>query len=82
MLSILFVSQNQDKTQFTGFVVGGVVLLEALFAGGISGAPMNPARSIAPALVSNHLADLWIYILAPTIGAILASFTWMLMKEK
>jgi len=81
MLVIIFVSQNKSVTQFTGIAVGATVALEALFAGPICGASMNPARSIAPAIVSGNVAELWIYILAPILGAVLASFTWKLMKE-
>ncbi len=53
-------------------LVGAVIALEALFAGPISGASMNPARSFAPALVSQHLANLWIYLVAPVTGALIA----------
>lgn len=52
--------------------IGGTVFLEALLAGPICGASMNPARSLAPALVSGHLEHLWIYIVAPVLGALLA----------
>jgi aquaporin NIP len=55
-----------------GIAVGSVIALEALFAGRISGASMNPARFFAPALVSQHLSHLWIYLLAPVAGALLA----------
>ena len=44
--------------------------LGAMFAGPVSGASMNPARSLAPALVSLRLGDLWLYLLAPTAGAV------------
>lgn len=77
MLVILMVSQTESVTQYTAPAVGGVVLLEALFAGPVSGASMNPARSLGPALVSGELEHLWIYFLAPAIGMCLASFTWM-----
>ena len=53
-------------------VIGAVVALEAWFAGPVSGASMNPARSLAPALVSGHLEHLWIYLTAPVLGALLA----------
>ena len=53
-------------------MVGGVIALEALFAGPVSGASMNPARSLAPAVVSGQLEHLWIYLLAPVLGAQLA----------
>ena len=81
MLVILFVSQNKETSQFTAIAVGGTVLLEALFAGPITGASMNPARSIAPAMVSGHISEIWIYIFAPIIGALLASLTWKFMKD-
>ena len=82
MIVILFVSQNKSVNQFTGLAVGAIVLLEAMFAGPITGASMNPARSISPAIVSGNVSELWIYIIAPIIGAVLASLTWKLMKEK
>lgn len=81
MLVILFVSQDKASSPFTGIAVGATVMLEALFAGPITGASMNPARSISPAVVSGNISLLWLYILAPIIGAILASLTWNLMKE-
>ena len=82
MFVILFVSQNKAVKEFTGLAVGFVVLLEAMFAGPITGASMNPARSIGPALISENLTHLWIYIVAPIIGALLASGTWFLLKEE
>ena len=63
-----------------GIAIGSVVLLEAMFAGPITGASMNPARSIAPAVISGNIADLWIYILAPIIGCLLAVVTCKLVK--
>lgn len=81
MLVILMVSQSRTFNQFSGIAIGGTVLLEALFAGPITGASMNPARSIAPALVSGNTNLLWIYILAPIIGALLATATWHILKD-
>lgn len=75
MLVILRVSQGAKETGwFSGIVIGSVVLLEAMFAGPISGASMNPARSLAPAIVSGNLALVWIYLSAPVIGALFAVF--------
>jgi MIP family channel proteins len=73
MFVILNVSVGAKERGITaGIAVGAVIALEALFAGPISGASMNPARSFAPALVSQHLSFLWIYLLAPVAGALLA----------
>ncbi|HTB07143.1 MAG TPA: aquaporin [Bacteroidia bacterium] len=81
MLVIINVSQGSKETGvLAGIAVGSTVLLEAMFAGPICGASMNPARSIAPALVSCNLQSLWIYILAPVLGAVAASFTWRGMR--
>lgn len=65
-----------------GIAIGSIVLLEAMFAGPITGASMNPARSIAPAVVSGNLADLWIYIFAPIIGCLLAVVSCKLVKSE
>src|SRR5262249_22263605 len=66
MFVILSVSTGaKEKGILAGVAVGSVIGLEALFAGPISGASMNPARSLAPALVSLHIDHLWIYLTAP-----------------
>lgn len=73
MLVILRVSSGAKERGITaGIVVGGVVALEALFAGPICGASMNPVRSLAPAVVSGHVETLWIYLVATTLGAAVA----------
>jgi aquaporin Z len=73
MLVILSVSTGSKEKGITaGVVIGAVIGLEAMFAGPICGASMNPARSLAPALVSGHVQSMWIYMLAPLIGALLA----------
>lgn len=83
MLVILFVAFGaKEKTQFAGLIIGAIVLLEALFAGPICGASMNPVRSFAPALVSGHLENLWIYIFAPILGALVAVGCWKILKSK
>ncbi len=75
MFVILNVSTGaREKGVTAGIAIGAVIGLEAMFAGPICGASMNPARSLAPAIVSGHLAHLWIYLTAPVIGACLAVF--------
>jgi aquaporin Z len=73
MFVILNVSHGAKEKGITaGIVVGSVIALEALFAGPISGASMNPARSLAPAIVSGQLQHLWIYLVAPVVGTLIA----------
>ncbi|MEQ1744709.1 MAG: aquaporin [Saprospiraceae bacterium] len=81
MLVILFSSQGSPEIRpFAAIAIGGTVLMEALFAGPICGASMNPARSLAPAIVSGHFEHLWIYLTAPVAGAWLAALVWRNMK--
>jgi aquaporin NIP len=81
MLVILLTSQGSKETgTMAGIAIGGTVLLEALFAGPICGASMNPARSLAPAVVSGNFNSIWIYLTAPIIGAALATQIWKLIK--
>jgi len=81
MLVIINVSQGSKETGvLAGIAIGATVLLEAMFAGPISGASMNPARSIAPGIVSGNVESLWIYIVSPVSGAALATCTWLLMN--
>jgi len=82
MLSALKMGDATKENQsFTGLVVGGVVLLEAWFAGPISGASMNPLRSLAPAILSGDTANIWIYLTAPFIGAIAATILWKWLRN-
>jgi aquaporin NIP len=82
MVVIINVSTgSKEMGIIAGIAIGGVVLLEAMFAGPITNASMNPARSIAPNIVSGNIDGLWLYILAPIIGAILAVVSCRLIKE-
>jgi aquaporin Z len=73
MFVVLSVSTGaKEKGRMAGVAVGAVIGLEALVAGPVCVASMNPARSLAPALVSGDLGALWVYLAAPPLGAALA----------
>jgi MIP family channel proteins len=83
MFVVLNVSTGaKEKGIMAGAAIGGVVALEAMFAGPICGASMNPARSLGPALVSGQTQLLWIYLAAPLIGSTLAVFSCCAVQEK
>ncbi|MBX2907762.1 MAG: aquaporin [Taibaiella sp.] len=82
MLVIIQVATgSKEQGMFAGLAIGATVALEAMFAGPICGASMNPVRSLAPALLSGHTEHLWIYLAAPVAGAVLAVFTWMYLNK-
>ena len=82
ILTIFGAAQNETKT-LAGLIVGLVVTGLILFAGPISGGSFNPARSFAPALISNNISHVWIYLTAPLVGSILALLLWnIITKEK
>jgi aquaporin NIP len=73
MLTILNVSTGAKEKGITaGIAVGSLIALEAMFGGPISGASINPARSLAPALVAGHFQHLWVYLVGPLAGAVAA----------
>lgn len=81
MVVIINVSTGSKEVgMMAGIAIGSVVLLEALFAGPITNASMNPARSLAPNIVSGNIKELWLYILAPIIGALLAVVSCKFVK--
>ena len=83
MTVILNVSHGSKETGIIpGIAIGATICFEAMFGGPVSGASMNPARSLSPAVISGNMNSLWIYLLAPTFGAILASLIWKLFDNK
>jgi aquaporin NIP len=62
--------------------IGGTVGLDAMFGGPVSGASMNPARSLGPALVGGDLHALWLYIVAPLVGAALGALTYQFVRSE
>jgi len=82
MLVIINVATgSKEQGMFAGLAIGSTVLLEAMFAGPICGASMNPIRSLAPAVVSGHTEHLWVYLVATILGAALAIPTWKFLNQ-
>ena len=79
MLVILIVVYTNGLKGFSGIVIGGIVGLDIYFFALISGASMNPARSLAPALLSGSVGDLWLYWSATFIGT---SIVAILLRTK
>ena len=71
---------SKEKGVMAGIAVGAVIAMEALFGGPISGASMNPARSLGPALAMVRFDSLWIYWTAPFLGAIAAVYAFAFLR--
>jgi aquaporin NIP len=62
--------------------IGGIVALDSLFGGGVTGASMNPARSFGPALVAGEWQHFWIYVAGPLLGAVAAAFAYEVVRGR
>ncbi|UTW64637.1 MIP family channel protein [bacterium SCSIO 12741] len=83
MLVIIMVSTGSKEIgTLAGIAISTVVMLEAAFAGPMTGASMNPARSLGPALVSGQWADHWLYWVGPIGGAAFSILTWKMLKQQ
>ncbi|WP_299122777.1 MIP/aquaporin family protein [uncultured Tenacibaculum sp.] len=82
MLTILGVTSQKDYSCLAGIVIGVFVTGIILIAGPISGGSFNPARSLAPAVLSGNIHSLWIYIIAPILGSVLAMLLWKFMVRE
>jgi len=71
---IFYVVYTKGLKGFSGVAIGGIVGLDILFLAFISGASMNPARALAPALLSGELSNLWLYWTAPFVGTTIVAF--------
>ena len=81
MVVIINVSTGSKEIgTLAAIAVGGVILLEAMFAGPVTKASMNPIRSLAPGIISGQMEHLWLYLTAPFIGAFLAVKSCKLVK--
>ncbi|HEY6534273.1 MAG TPA: aquaporin [Candidatus Nitrosocosmicus sp.] len=79
---ILFVVYTKGLKGFGGIAIGGIVGLDIFFLAFISGASMNPARSLAPALLSGTIGNLWLYLTATFVGTSLVAFIFKYFNKK
>ena len=83
LMSVILASVHTKGLRgFGGAAIGLIIGLDILFGGNISGASMNPARSLAPALLSGNFESLWIYLTATFIGAVIAVFVYKVIETK
>jgi aquaporin Z len=81
MLTILGITSKKELSHLSGLIIGLLVTGMILLSGPISGGSLNPARSLAPAIISGDISTVWIYLTAPIIGAILALFVWKTLNK-
>lgn len=82
MGAILIVISLKKNALISGIVIGGVVALDVLFFASISGASMNPMRSLAPAILVGVYDDLWLYWTAPFLGSIIPAVIFVIMSRR
>ena len=82
MVVILFVVHFKGLNKFSGLAVGGIIALDVYFLGPISGASMNPIRSLSPAVITGIPDDLWLYWTAPFIGVVLVGLIYRKIISK
>lgn len=81
MLVVMAVTTDTRAVgEAAAIAIGGTVALDVMFGGPISGASLNPARSLGPGLVSGDLSSIWIYLAAPLVGASLAALTYRALR--
>lgn len=83
MLVIMAVATDTRAVgEAAAIAIGGTVGLDAMFGGPITGASMNPARSLGPGIVAGDLHAIWIYLLAPIVGALVAALTYTFLRDE
>ena len=74
LMGVIYIVVHFKKLgKLTGVAIGGIIALDVLFFGLVSGASMNPIRSLAPAVISGVTGDLWLYLTTPFIGTIIVA---------
>ena len=74
-------TDSRAVASVAGLAIGGAVAMGSLVGGGATGASMNPARSLGPAIVSGTWTDLWIYLVAPPVGALVGALAYRAVSD-
>jgi len=81
VIAAVATGERPEPPVTAGIAVGGTIAMASLVGGPVSGASLNPARSLGPALVSGELDALWVYLTAPLAGGVLGVFAYTLMRR-
>ena len=81
LVVILGATREHATIGMAAFAIGGTIALASLVGGPISGASLNPARSLGPALVAGELDALWIYLTAPLLGGVLGALLYDVLRK-
>jgi len=83
LMGVIYIIVHFKKLgKLTGVAIGGIIALDVLFFGLVSGASMNPIRSLAPAIISGVTGDLWLYLTTPFIGTIIVAAIYKVLSGR
>jgi len=83
LMGVIYIVIHFKKLgKLTGVAIGGIIALDVLFFGLVSGASMNPIRSLAPAVISGMTGDLWLYLTTPFIGTIIVAAIYKVLSGR
>ena len=82
VIAILGVTSKESNGSVAGLVIGGALVLVHLLGISFTGTSVNPARSFGPALIAGDLSGIWVFLLAPMVGGILAAFVYKFLEGK
>ena len=83
LMGVIYIVIHFKKLgKLTGVAIGGIIALDVLFFGLVSGASMNPIRSLAPAVISGVTGDLWLYLTTPFIGTIIVAAIYKVLSGR
>ena len=76
LMAVIYVVVHYKMSKLSGILIAGIIGLDVLFLGPVSGASMNPMRSLSPAIISGVTTDLWLYWTTPFIGTIIMALLY------